>query len=503
MINDLKSVSQRLFDNTEWLARCLSGSKEPPPGDDDAATDAYDMIIADARAKTPMRPFIKEYVINEIELLPGATGAHRRMRTRFQNLAEAIGQAQPPLFRHSGTNVVLKLQLDYARMVSLIGNHGGQKLTRGAKRAAFGKDCADVSAPRCHPRLASAALQSIGVDARASCPTMTRVCEHCKARRAFLAEHYFVGPDNAQVELAEAFYGLCSDIADGAGRILNGPSHRERMAWHRDRPSPKFSRIAACSVTGRTARWRDCAAAPPSGIHGVVLDFDGALLRVTTLAQELGLLRVVQEIRRTSGFECALKARPQMDAPRWSGGSAPRSGRVAVERIAPLAGDGGNCVLSVADWIEPRRSPTVDDDFGGNEFGRTIADLNAEMSHSSHRGPSAIPQCVRVPLQEAFGAAGKRAHRVLELAEGGGPGHCVGVLFAAEGGVALFCPDAKGCALAGELARLCEGLSPVWHRYEISPLGQLGAALDGPDCRLEGKGTGGVPRLEPAAALFR
>ncbi|CAK0904007.1 unnamed protein product [Prorocentrum cordatum] len=66
MINDMKSVSQRLFDNTEWIARCLSRSKEPPPGDNDGRADAYDKIIADAHAGTPMRPFIKEYVINKL-----------------------------------------------------------------------------------------------------------------------------------------------------------------------------------------------------------------------------------------------------------------------------------------------------------------------------------------------------------------------------------------------------------------------------------------------------
>ena len=82
-----------------------------------------------------------------------------------------------------------------------------------------------------------------------------------------------------------------------------------------------------------------CAA--EHGIYNGVLIFDGRLFRVVTLAEELGLTRAIQEIRRESDFEYAVKTWPRTDAHLWLSRAVLRSCGVTIEKVHARGGDGG------------------------------------------------------------------------------------------------------------------------------------------------------------------
>ena len=65
MISDLSQVYTDLVNDTNWLAKRLSGSSLPPPGNEEGYLMEQREIILLAHGKTPMKHIIKEYLIQK------------------------------------------------------------------------------------------------------------------------------------------------------------------------------------------------------------------------------------------------------------------------------------------------------------------------------------------------------------------------------------------------------------------------------------------------------
>ena len=122
---DLKSVHQDLVVDTEWLAGRLSGSSSAPPGEAAGLIKESDLLIALVHAKTPMKPQIKEYLLNKVDDLPGAISSSKGRRTKNQNFQAAVDASQIPLFRQMDHGAYEKLLVDWSKLSTLMALHGG------------------------------------------------------------------------------------------------------------------------------------------------------------------------------------------------------------------------------------------------------------------------------------------------------------------------------------------------------------------------------------------
>ena len=71
MLSDLKAVHTDLERDTDWLASRLSGSSKGPPGDEHCNRCESEGIIQRVHEQTPMKPIIKEYLLQKVDDLPG------------------------------------------------------------------------------------------------------------------------------------------------------------------------------------------------------------------------------------------------------------------------------------------------------------------------------------------------------------------------------------------------------------------------------------------------
>ncbi|CAL1159484.1 unnamed protein product [Cladocopium goreaui] len=125
MILDLSHVHEDLVNDTNWLASRLSGWNGPPPGTDIDLQTENDELITIVHRKTPMKTFIKEYVISKVEDIPGAVQSTRGRRTKLQFFLSALDHSTIKLFRQHDQHAVEKLLVDWASLAAAMDAHGG------------------------------------------------------------------------------------------------------------------------------------------------------------------------------------------------------------------------------------------------------------------------------------------------------------------------------------------------------------------------------------------
>ena len=125
MILDLSHVHEDLVNDTNWLASRLSGWNGPPPGTDIDLQTENDELITIVHRKTPMKTFIKEYLISKVEDIPGAVQSTRGRRTKLQFFLSALDHSTIILFRQHDQHAFEKLLVDWASLAAAMDAHGG------------------------------------------------------------------------------------------------------------------------------------------------------------------------------------------------------------------------------------------------------------------------------------------------------------------------------------------------------------------------------------------
>ncbi|CAL1143025.1 unnamed protein product [Cladocopium goreaui] len=125
MILDLSHVHEDLVNDTNWLASRLSGWNGPPPGTDIDLQTENDELITIVHRKTPMKTFIKEYLISKVEDIPGAVQSTRGRRTKLQFFLSALDHSTIKLFRQHDQHAFEKLLVDWASLAAAMDAHGG------------------------------------------------------------------------------------------------------------------------------------------------------------------------------------------------------------------------------------------------------------------------------------------------------------------------------------------------------------------------------------------
>ena len=125
MLHDLRSISDKLEMDTQWLAAKLSGRDLVPPGDDRMLVDANDEIVELVHASMPTRPILKEYLLHKIDEFPGCITSTRGRTTKLQRFVSAIDHSSLKLFRQVDHSTFEKLQINWARLKESMARHGG------------------------------------------------------------------------------------------------------------------------------------------------------------------------------------------------------------------------------------------------------------------------------------------------------------------------------------------------------------------------------------------
>ena len=102
MLADLRSAHADIERDTDWLAARLSGSSAGPPGSAGSDRTEANFIVQRDHEKTPMKPMIKEYLIQKVDDLPGAVSSSKGCRTKVQNFISALDSADMLLFPSDG-----------------------------------------------------------------------------------------------------------------------------------------------------------------------------------------------------------------------------------------------------------------------------------------------------------------------------------------------------------------------------------------------------------------
>ncbi|CAL1131577.1 unnamed protein product, partial [Cladocopium goreaui] len=296
MILDLSHVHEDLVNDTNWLASRLSGWNGPPPGTDIDLQTENDELITIVHRKTPMKTFIKEYLISKVEDIPGAVQSTRGRRTKLQFFLSALDHSTIKLFRQHETVDLEALQAylesgsdrrtsqlrayvdrhasegvrvgrfstvsvgyykapNYGRLLAR--GPAAQKLTREARGKAF-PHAIEIDAACCHPRLLLRKLRDMGLDEAGSFQMLRLFCENYKSWRSVLAQYLCVDVQEAKKELIRIFYGgnprfdipwlrkLGEEVQAAAHLILQDHRHTHLSDLYNDRRHPEFSR--PCSL---------------------------------------------------------------------------------------------------------------------------------------------------------------------------------------------------------------------------------------------------------------
>lgn len=131
MLSDLKAVHTDLERDTDWLASRLSGSSKGPPGDEHCNRCESEGIIQRVHEQTPMKPIIKEYLLQKVDDLPGAISSSRGRRTKTQNFIAALDSTGMLLFQQLDSGSFAKLQVNWARLSEIMCGHGGEAVFGG------------------------------------------------------------------------------------------------------------------------------------------------------------------------------------------------------------------------------------------------------------------------------------------------------------------------------------------------------------------------------------
>ena len=125
MILDVGTVHEDLVADTNWLASRLSGWNGPPPGVEGVLQSENDALSVLVHRKTPMKNFIKEYLVQKVDDIPGALSSTRGRRTKMQNFLSALDHCVVKLFKQQDQHVFEKLLVDWTSLSEAMDAHGG------------------------------------------------------------------------------------------------------------------------------------------------------------------------------------------------------------------------------------------------------------------------------------------------------------------------------------------------------------------------------------------
>lgn len=131
MILNPGTVDPAVVEDTDWLATRLSGGNAPPPGSDIEMQEDHDNLIIMVHSKTPMKMCVKEYLLQRLDVIPGAISSSRGRRTKVQNFASALDQAQVRLFRQQDHSAFEKLQVHWTKLHAAMEGNGGTSVFGG------------------------------------------------------------------------------------------------------------------------------------------------------------------------------------------------------------------------------------------------------------------------------------------------------------------------------------------------------------------------------------
>ena len=176
----------------------------------------------------------------------------------------------------------------------------GQKLTKEARKIAFGAICAEVDAACCHPRLLARRLKKLDLWDPTKYAMLDLFVNNFAAWRRCLAKYMDGSITDAKTELIRIFYGgrpsihapfllkLCQEVQTAAEALLG---HHTASAWknlYSDRLNPEFSRLSALlsfeEAEMLTTFTRCCSASMN------VLIFDGAYVVTSSFAAEVDMI---------------------------------------------------------------------------------------------------------------------------------------------------------------------------------------------------------------------
>ncbi|CAE7371257.1 unnamed protein product, partial [Symbiodinium necroappetens] len=176
----------------------------------------------------------------------------------------------------------------------------GQKLTKEARKVAFGGGCAEVDAACCHPRLLVRRLKRLDLWDSSKYVMLELFTDNFVAWRRCLAKYMDKSLDDAKTELIRIFYGgqpsvqapfllkLCDEVQKAAEAILNHPSASAWAKLYSDRRNPEFSRLSALlsfdEAEMLTAFMSECSASPN------VLIFDGGYVKTSSYPDEVDMV---------------------------------------------------------------------------------------------------------------------------------------------------------------------------------------------------------------------
>ena len=319
----------------------------------------------------------------------------------------------------------------------------GQKLTKEARKVAFGGGCAEVDAACCHPRLLVRRLKRLDLWDSSKYVMLELFTDNFVAWRRCLAKYMDKSLDDAKTELIRIFYGgqpsvqapfllkLCDEVQKAAEAILNHPSASAWAKLYSDRRNPEFSRLSALlsfdEAEMLTAFMSECSASPN------VLIFDGGYVKTSSYPDEVDMVIACNKVSEEL-IPLHIKSWADNVHPSVLPHVALRRGAVVDHRAGvPVT---QNCLLYAFSCV----APDVDMDklcvqHLQNES-MSAADLNTSLLQIIEEGATTCLRLIHTPDTEMVERSQSAwlCHQTL----GDNQGHWWAALFPETGGVALL-----------------------------------------------------------------